>query len=59
MVNKSDLYRYNNTKKDIDALTRQEKREEKILEQNESAFLSIKNSLIKALTSKRTLLDSL
>ena len=59
MVDKSDLLQYNNTKKEIDALTRQEKRDEKILEQNEEAFLSIKNSLVKALTSKMILLDGI
>lgn len=57
MVSKNDLLKYINTRKEIDALTRQEKREEKILEQNEEAFLSIKNSLIKALTSKKILIE--
>jgi hypothetical protein len=57
MVGKDDLLLYNNTKKEIDALTRQEKREEMILKQNEEAFISITNSLIKALTSKMILLD--
>lgn len=59
MIDKDDLLRYNSTKKEIDALTRQEKREEKILEQNEDAFFSITNSLVKALTSKRTLLEEI
>ena len=55
MIGKNELLRYNNTKKEIDVLTRQEKREERILEQNKESFLSIKNSLIKALTSKKVL----
>jgi len=59
MINKADLHRYNNVKREIDALARQEKREEKILDQNEDAFFSITNSLIKALTSKMTLLEGL
>ncbi|ABB44727.1 hypothetical protein Suden_1450 [Sulfurimonas denitrificans DSM 1251] len=59
MINKADLHRYNNVKREIDALTRQEKREEKILEQNEDAFFSITNSLVKALTSKKILLEGL
>lgn len=57
VIGKSDLVRYNNTKKELDSLTRQEKREEKILEQNRESYLSIKNSLVKALTSKKVPLD--
>ncbi|MDP2894421.1 MAG: hypothetical protein Q8N78_08685 [Sulfurimonas sp.] len=57
MIEKNELIRYNNTKKEIDVLTRQEKREEKILDQNKESFLSIKNSLVKALTSKKVLLE--
>lgn len=59
MVSKNDLQLYNNTKKEIDALTRQEKREEKILEQNEDAFSSITNSLTKAITSKMILMENI
>jgi hypothetical protein len=59
MLGKNELIRYNNTKKEIDAITRQEKREEKILEQNKESYLSIKNSLVKALTSKKVPLESL
>ena len=57
MIGKNELLRYNNTKKEIDAIIRQEKREERILEQNKESFLSIKNSLVKALTSKKVLLE--
>jgi len=57
MISRSDLTKYNNLKKQIDAIGRQERREEKILSQNRSAYMSIKNSLVKALTSKKTLLD--
>jgi hypothetical protein len=57
MIEKNELLRYNNTKKEIDTIIRQEKREERILEQNKESFLSIKNSLVKALTSKKVLLE--
>lgn len=57
MASKSQILKYNNIKKEIDALKRQERRDEKILAQNKSAYLSIRNSLIKALTSKKRLLE--
>lgn len=57
MATKSHILKYNNIKRDIDALKRQEKREEKILAQNKNAYLSIKNSLLKALTSKKVLIE--
>ena len=58
LLSPSNLIKYNNIKKDIDSLNRQQKRDEKILLQNEDAFLSIKNSLIKALISKKTVIKS-
>jgi hypothetical protein len=57
MVNKTQLIKYNNIKREIDSLIRQEKREEKILIQNRASYLSIKNSLVKALTSKKVLIE--
>jgi hypothetical protein len=36
---------------------RHEKRDEKILAQNKASYLSIKNSLVKALTSKKVLIE--
>lgn len=57
MANKSHLIKYNNIKREIDSLRRHEKRDEKILFQNRAAYLSIKNSLVKALTSKKVLIE--
>ncbi len=57
MASKSQIMKYNNIKREIDALKRQERRDEKILAQNKSAYLSIRNSLVKALTSKKTLIE--
>jgi len=57
MATKSQILKYNNIKREIDALKRQERRDEKILSQNKSAYLSIRNSLVKALTSKKTLIE--
>ena len=57
MVNKTKLIKYNNIKREIDSLIRQEKSEEKILIQNRASYLSIKNSLVKALTSKKMLIE--
>lgn len=59
MATKSQIVKYNNIKREIDALKRQERRDEKILLQNKSAYLSIRNSLIKALTSKKTLIEEI
>lgn len=58
LLTQSNLLKYNNIKKEIDSLNRQQKRDEKILLQNEDAYLSIKNSLIKALISKKTVIKS-
>ncbi|WP_137012428.1 hypothetical protein [Sulfurimonas crateris] len=59
MASKSQILKYNNIKKELDALKRQERRDEKILAQNKSAYLSIRNSLLKALTSKKTLIEEI
>lgn len=59
LIDKGRLLKYNDTLKDIDSIKRQEKREERLLEQNRDSYLSIKNSLIKALTSKKVLLNEL
>lgn len=59
LINKEDLAKYTGLKTEVDALVRQERREEIILGQNKESYLSIKNSLVKALTSKKTPLDEL
>ncbi|MDA7817463.1 hypothetical protein N9A28_04685 [Sulfurimonas sp.] len=48
--------KYTDLKRDIDALIRQEAREERIIEQNSESFELIKEALVKALTSKKTLI---
>lgn len=57
MATKSHIVKYNNIKREIDSLKRQERRDEKILAQNKNAYLSIRNSLVKALTSKKILIE--
>lgn len=58
LVTQTDLNKYINIQKEIDSINRQQKRDEKILSQNQDAYLSIKNSLIKALISKKQLLKN-
>ena len=53
MVNKGTIDKYNNLKKELETVIKELKREERILSQNKQSYLSIKNALIKALTSKK------
>lgn len=48
------INRYTELKKEADTIFRQIKREEQIIERNEKQFISIKDALTKALTSKKT-----
>lgn len=57
MATKAQIVKYSNIKREIDSLNRHAKRDEKILAQNKSAYLSIRNSLVKALTSKKALIE--
>ena len=52
-ISKIEVNKFISLDKEIDSLLRQLKHEERILKQNEEAFNSIKNSLVKALTSKK------
>ncbi|MBU0632979.1 hypothetical protein KKA17_10080 [bacterium] len=54
-VQKSVITEYNSLRKMLDTRVRQIHREEKILEQNKPAYLSIKHALAKALVSKKTI----
>ena len=54
-VGKTVISEYNNLRKDLDNITRQLHREEKIREQNKAAYVSIKDALSKALVSKKVL----
>ena len=54
-VGKTVISEYNNLRKDLDNITRQLHREEKIREQNKAAYVSIKDALSKALVSKKML----
>ncbi len=56
-VEKSVILQYSKLRIEIDTLVRQIQREENVLAQNEVAYISIKYALIKALTSKKTLLE--
>ncbi|MCK4875940.1 MAG: hypothetical protein KAS26_08855 [Sulfurimonas sp.] len=55
IIKPSTITQYSNLKKEIDSIRRQETRDKKILIQNKDGYLSIKNSLVKALTSKKVL----
>lgn len=55
-VSKNILKEYSELQRGLDILDKRYKREEKILKQNEKAYLSIKNALIKALISKKELI---
>lgn len=59
MIKKETLNKYNDIKKEIDSLIRQERREERIIEQNKESYASIKNSLVKALSSKKVLIEEI
>lgn len=59
MINKNELTQYTSLKTKMDALVRQERREEVILSQNKESYMSIKNSLVKALTAKKIPLEEL
>ena len=53
IVPRQQLTQYTELKKQLDSLKRQERREKMILSQNKESYQSIKNSLVKALTSKK------
>lgn len=53
LVKRYELDKYNKLKKEMDILVRLERREERIVHQNKVPFMSIKNSLTKALMSKK------
>lgn len=57
LVDRFELAQYNSLKREIDSLSRQEKRDGDILKQNRDSYTSIRDSLVKALTSKKMLLE--
>lgn len=56
-VQKGTIIEYNNTKRALDSVVIRLRRDERILEQNKKAYLSIKHTLTKALISKKTLIS--
>lgn len=56
MVKSSIINEYNKIKNDIDGIKRQMKRDQRILQQNEESYMSIRHALAKALASKRVLI---
>jgi hypothetical protein len=56
MVKASIINEYSKIQNDIDGITRQIRRSQRVLEQNEEAYTSIKHALAKALASKRVLI---
>ena len=55
-IDKGTLSQYTHMQKEIDSVNRQLKREQRIIAQNKTAYQSIRESLIKALISKKQLL---
>jgi len=55
-IDKGILSQYTHMQKEIDSISRQLKREQRIIAQNKNAYQSIRESLIKALISKKQLL---
>jgi len=55
-IDKGTLSQYTHIQKQIDSINRQLKREQRIITQNKTAYQSIRESLIKALISKKQLL---
>lgn len=56
ILEQNNIIQYTKIRRKLDSLLRYEKREEKILAQNKNSYVSIKKSLIKALTSKKILI---
>jgi hypothetical protein len=54
-INRAKINKYIMLEKEVDSMSRNLKREEKLLEQNEESFKSIKFALVKALISKKQL----
>lgn len=55
-VSKGVITQYTGLRKELDTMVRQLQRDEKILAQNEESYLSIRDTLAKALASKKTLI---
>jgi len=55
-ISKSDMIKYSHLHKEMETLQKEFKKEKKIIAQNEKAYMSMRNSLVKALTEKRQLL---
>jgi len=55
-IDKGSLSQYTHLQKEIDSISRQLKREQRIITQNKTSYQSIRESLIKALISKKQLL---
>lgn len=56
MVKASVINEYNKIRNEIDGIKRQMKRDQRVLEQNEESYISIRHALAKALASKRVLI---
>lgn len=55
-ASKGDIAKYSHLQKELETLEKELKKEKKIIVQNEKAYMSMRNSLVKALTEKRQLL---
>lgn len=55
-VSKNKIVKYSHLQKELETLEKELKKEKKIIAQNEKAYMSMRNSLLKALTEKKQLL---
>ncbi|WP_041675427.1 hypothetical protein [Sulfurimonas autotrophica] len=56
MISKARFHQYANLQKELESLQKEYKKEKKVILQNQKAYMSMRNSLVKALTEKRQLL---
>lgn len=54
MISKAKIHQYTNLQKELESLQKEYKKEKKIISQNQKAYMSMRNSLVKALTEKKT-----
>jgi len=53
MISKAKIHQYTNLQKELESLQKEYKKEKKIISQNQKAYMSMRNSLVKALTEKK------
>ncbi|WP_457749045.1 hypothetical protein [Sulfurimonas sp.] len=56
MISKAQMHQYANLQKELEILQKEYKKEKKVIMQNQKAYMSMRSSLVKALTEKKQLL---